>query len=211
MKIVEISGPELQVTPLPQAFSEGADSARPLQGLAWRAFVLSVGQGLLPWLLPIALIVVWQIASSLGWLARSAPDLAPAERQDLVTAALAVLEDPRWSEVFGPGSLAEVPVAALVGTRLVSGTIDRLLITPDCIRIVDFKTDRRPPDRIEAIAPAYLRQMAAYVAAMAVIHPGRRVEAALLFTATPQLFVLPDNLIAAQKLGLGEEEESFSA
>ena len=148
---------------------------------------------------------------ALGWLARSAPDLAPAERQDLVTAALAVLEDPRWSEVFGPGSLAEVPVAALVGTRLVSGTIDRLLITPDCIRIVDFKTDRRPPDRIEAIAPAYLRQMAAYVAAMAVIHPGRRVEAALLFTATPQLFVLPDNLIAAQKLGLGEEEESFSA
>ena len=71
MKIVEISGPELQVTPLPQAFSEGADSARPLQGLAWRAFVLSVGQGLLPWLLPIALIVSWQIASSQGWLARN--------------------------------------------------------------------------------------------------------------------------------------------
>ena len=148
---------------------------------------------------------------ALDWLARSAPDLPFAERQDLVAAALAVLDDPRWSEVFGPGSLAEVPIAALVGTRLVSGTIDRLLITPDCIRIVDFKTDRRPPDRIEAIAPAYLHQMAAYVAAMAVIHPGRRVEAALLFTATPHLFALPDDLIAAQKLGLGDEEESFSA
>lgn len=149
-------------------------------------------------------------AAAHAWLARTAPDLAGAERAAMAASALAVLADPRWSEVFGPGSLAEVPVAALVGTRLVSGTIDRLLITPDLVRIVDFKTDRRPPDHLGAIAPAYLRQMAAYVAAMEVIHPGRRVEAALLFTATPHLFALPDDLIIAQKLGLGGEEESFS-
>jgi ATP-dependent helicase/nuclease subunit A len=148
-------------------------------------------------------------AAAQRWLARMAGDLDDADRADLARAALAVLDHPDWATVFGPGSLAEVPVAALVGTRMVSGTIDRLLITPDAVRIVDFKTDRRPPERIEAIAPAYLRQMAAYVAALQVIHPGRRIEAALLYTTGPRLFALPAALISAQKLGLWPTEETF--
>jgi ATP-dependent helicase/nuclease subunit A len=147
--------------------------------------------------------------AAIGWLARHAPDWPEPDRADLVAAALGVLDHPDWADVFGPASLAEVPIAALVGTRMISGTIDRLLITPGEVRIVDFKTDRRPPEAIDAIAPAYLRQMAAYVAALRVIHPGRTVQAALLFTTGPALFVLPDALIAAQKLGLDPAEESF--
>ena len=143
------------------------------------------------------------------WLSRTAADVPETERAALVQSALAVLDEPAWAAVFGPGSLAEVPIAALVGDRMVNGTIDRLRITPDTVRIVDFKTDRRPPDRLEAIPPAYLRQMAAYVAALRVIHPGRRVEAALLYTATPQLFALPDDLLSAQKLGLEPTQETF--
>jgi ATP-dependent helicase/nuclease subunit A len=144
------------------------------------------------------------------WLARMAGDMPDDERARLLQSALAVLDAPEWQAVFGPGSLAEVPIAALVGTRMVNGTIDRLVITPDAVQIVDFKTDRRPPDRLDTIPPAYLRQMAAYVAALNVIHPGRRVSAALLYTATPRLFALPEDLIAAQKLGLGATEETFS-
>ena len=143
------------------------------------------------------------------WLARMARDMDESERAGLVQSALAVLDEPEWAAVFGPGSLAEVPIAALVVTRMVNGTIDRLLITPDTVRIVDFKTDRRPPDSLKAIPAAYLRQMAAYVAALQVIHPGRRVEAALLYTTTPRLYALPDDLIAAQKLGLEPAQETF--
>ncbi|EGD58682.1 UvrD/REP helicase [Novosphingobium nitrogenifigens DSM 19370] len=149
-------------------------------------------------------------ASAMAWVRRMATDLPENEQAGLVDAALAVLTNPEWQDVFGPGSLAEVPIAALVGPRLINGTIDRLLITAQAVRIVDFKTDRRPPEDLDAIPTAYLRQMAAYVAAMRVIHPGKRVEAALLYTATPRLFALPDELLAAQKLGLAETEESFS-
>ncbi|MCX7276695.1 MAG: aliphatic sulfonate ABC transporter permease SsuC [Burkholderiales bacterium] len=63
---------ELQVTPFPHAFAEALeapDAQAPSRHLAQlRAFAASVGQGLLPWLVPITLIVVWQVASSLGWL-----------------------------------------------------------------------------------------------------------------------------------------------
>ena len=124
---------------------------------------------------------------------------------------MAVLDNPDWQDVFGPDSLAEVPLAAVVEGRVVTGTIDRLIVRPGLVRIVDFKTARRPPARIEEIPAAYLRQMAAYVAALKVIHPGRRVEAALLYTHTPQLFALPVALLAAQKLDLSPAQESFSA
>ena len=75
---------------------------------------------------------------------------------------------------------------------------------------MDFKTARRPPASLEAIPAAYIRQMAAYVAALEAIHPGLPVEAALLYTHTPQLFVIPDDLIAAQKLRLAGVQESLS-
>jgi ATP-dependent helicase/nuclease subunit A len=148
-------------------------------------------------------------AAALAWLARAGASFEPAERESLVDAALAVLDHPDWQDVFGPDSLAEVPVAALVGDRIVSGTIDRLLVTPDFVRIVDFKTGRRPPQTVDDIPPAYVRQMAAYVAALRVIHPGRRVEAALLFTHAPRLFILPEALLEAQKLDMGMPQESF--
>ncbi|MGQ2993253.1 aliphatic sulfonate ABC transporter permease SsuC [Variovorax sp.] len=51
-----------QVQELPAvAPAEGA-------GSALRGFGLNVARRLVPWLVPVGLIVVWQIASSLGWL-----------------------------------------------------------------------------------------------------------------------------------------------
>lgn len=51
---------ELQVTPLP----DGVDAP----GWNPASVLRSVAVGLLPWLVPVALLVVWQLASSLGWL-----------------------------------------------------------------------------------------------------------------------------------------------
>lgn len=113
--------------------------------------------------------------------------------------------------MFGPDSLAEVPLAAVVAGRVVSGTVDRLVIGRERVRIVDFKTARRPPASFTEVPAAYVRQMAAYVAALEAIHPGVPVEAALLYTHTPQLFVVPQEVIAAQKLRLAGQQETFSA
>jgi ATP-dependent helicase/nuclease subunit A len=74
---------------------------------------------------------------------------------------------------------------------MVTGTIDRLLIEPTRIRLIDFKSARRPPASIEEVPRAVLRQMGAYAAALEATFPGRRVEAALLYTQTPQLIAIP--------------------
>lgn len=134
-----------------------------------------------------------------AWLARQAGDLADDARDDMVRAALTVLDHPDWQSVFGPDSLAEVPVAAVVAGRVVAGTIDRLLIEGERVLIVDFKTARRPPARLEEVPLATLRQMAAYAAALEAIHPGKRIEAALLYTHAPQLIAVPADVLAAHR------------
>jgi ATP-dependent helicase/nuclease subunit A len=76
--------------------------------------------------------------------------------------------------------------------------------------VVDFKTDRRPPRSIEGVPLASLRQMAAYVSALEAIYPGRRVEAALLYTHSPQLIVIPDAVVESHKPALQAAQESFA-
>jgi ATP-dependent helicase/nuclease subunit A len=94
---------------------------------------------------------------------------------------------------------------------VVSGTVDRLLVTDARIRLVDFKTGRHAPTSLAEVPPYHLRQMAAYVAALRVIFPDRPVEAALLYTSGPVLFALPDALIAEHKPGFAATEQSLIA
>jgi ATP-dependent helicase/nuclease subunit A len=137
-----------------------------------------------------------------AWLGRQAGDLPEQARQDLIASALSVLNAPDFAPIFGPDALAEVPLAAIVGGQVIAGTADRLLVTSDEVTVIDFKTARRPPSSVEEIPDGIIRQMAAYVAALETIYPGRAVRAAVLYTHTPQLFALPDALLAPHKAAL---------
>ena len=143
-----------------------------------------------------------RIAAADRWLETVGTVAEPAVREEISRTVLAVLDDPRFAGLFGPESLAEAPIAAVVGDGVVvSGTVDRLLVTPDRIQVVDFKTGRQVPATPADIPPYHVRQMAAYVEALGVIFPGRTVEAALLYTAAPVLLVLPRILLDAHKPG----------
>lgn len=141
-------------------------------------------------------------AAALHWLGVQAPDLDAAAHGALVDEVLVVLDDPAHTALFGPGSLAEVPLSAVVDGAVVAGIVDRLLVTDDAVTVIDYKTGRHVPTSAGDVAPAYLRQMAAYRDALAVIFPGRRIAAALLFTAGPKLILLDDAVLAPHKPGL---------
>jgi len=120
-----------------------------------------------------------------------------------------VLDDPAHAALFGSGSLAEVPLSAVVDGVVVAGIVDRLLVTDDAVTIVDFKTGQHIPATAVDVVPTYLRQMAAYRDALAVIFPGRRIEAALLYTAGPHLIMLDDAALAAHKPGLARTKANL--
>jgi ATP-dependent helicase/nuclease subunit A len=127
-------------------------------------------------------------------------DLSEAQRADMAAAALAVLEDARFALAFAPGSRAEVAIAgsatALPAGLAISGRIDRLVVLPDRVLALDFKTNRPSPARIEDADPAYIRQMALYAAVLSEIFSGRAVEAALIWTDGPKLMPVPEKLMA---------------
>ncbi|MXP42447.1 double-strand break repair helicase AddA [Altererythrobacter soli] len=144
------------------------------------------------------------------WLSRQAADVPDPDREAMLSSALAVLSEPGWAEIFSPHALAEVPLAATVGGQVIAGTADRLLVEPDRVLVVDFKTARRPPTGLADMPNSTLRQMAAYAAALGVIYPGRRIEAAVLYTQTPLLVPIPAETLAEHKAGLAAGEESFA-
>lgn len=141
-------------------------------------------------------------AAALRWLAAQAPMLDDAARMAMADEVLAILDDPAHAALFGPDSLAEVPLSAVVDGMVVAGIVDRLRVTDDAVTVIDYKTGRRIPGSASDVAPAYLRQMTAYRDALAVIFPGRRVETALLYTAGPRLIALDDAALAPHKPGL---------
>ncbi|MCB9949153.1 MAG: UvrD-helicase domain-containing protein, partial [Rhodospirillaceae bacterium] len=129
-------------------------------------------------------------AAARRYLANPAHGLAAAEQAQVLAETLAVMADPAFAPVFGPGSRAEVPVAAVIAGKAVSGQIDRLVARPDAVLIVDYKTNRPPPPTPAEVPALYWRQMAAYRAAVGRIYGDRPVRCALLWTAGPRLMVL---------------------
>ncbi len=122
------------------------------------------------------------------------------EVERLLADAVRVLDDSTSGPLFSAEALTEVGVTAplpLPGGGRLHGTIDRLLIRPDRILAVDFKTNRIVPQTPQDVPAGLLAQMGAYHAALTQIYPDRPVEVALLWTSLPRLMPLPDDLVTA--------------
>ena len=129
--------------------------------------------------------------TALLWLARSAGVADERLRAEIAGAACAIIGDPDYAELFAPGSLAEAAIAATLDDgRVIAGTVDRLLVGPGRVRVIDFKTGGRVPSGADDVPHPHKAQMAAYADALRVIFPGRTVEAALLYTSGPELVPL---------------------
>jgi ATP-dependent helicase/nuclease subunit A len=152
-------------------------------------------------------------AAALRWLEKGAGVEDSAERIALIDAALSVIEAPAHAALFTPEALAEAPIAAtLEDGTVVAGTVDRLLVTDDVVRVVDFKTGRTIPSSAADVPPSHRRQMNAYGRALQVIFPGRRIELALLYTQAPLLVLVPleDVAFPTHMATKSNQEPSFS-
>ena len=136
-----------------------------------------------------------RLAAAARFLAAPAHDLSPAAQGEIATETLALFADPEIAPLFGPSSRAEVPISGLVGTRILAGQVDRLVVTAARVLIVDYKSNRPPPASPDAVPAIYLRQMAAYRAALRRIYPDRAVEALLIWTDGPRLMPLAPALL----------------
>ncbi|MGA0539588.1 double-strand break repair helicase AddA [Neotabrizicola sp. VNH66] len=121
--------------------------------------------------------------------------LGASEAVLLEARALITAPDLAW--IFGPGSLPEVELSVPWGGGVLAGAADRLVVTAEVVTVIDFKSNRSLPPTPEAVPEAYLRQLGAYAHALAAIYPGRRIEAAILWTRSAVLMPLPPAIVSA--------------
>ncbi len=139
--------------------------------------------------------------AALSYLARNANDWDKAEHDALAAQVVAVLDDARFAAVFAEGSRAEVAIAGRLTTRRgdplpVSGQIDRLVVTPHGVLVVDYKTSPAPANLAD-VPPAYIRQLALYRAVLAGLYPELPVKAALLWTEAPEMMEISASTLDA--------------
>ena len=83
------------------------------------------------------------------------------------------------------------------GLGRLHGSIDRLIVAPDSVTAIDFKTNRRVPSTPEEVPEGVLRQMGAYLGMVEALYPGRAAEVAVLWTHEARLMPLPRALVMA--------------
>ncbi len=145
-------------------------------------------------------------AAAARYLARPVFDLDEDSQKAISDGVLSVLGHADFSHLFGPGSVAEAAVTGVVRrddglVHVISGQIDRLLVQNGVVSIVDYKSNRPPPETPESVAPVYLRQMAAYRHIIQEAWPGHAVKAYLLWTDAVRLMELPGSLLDSHPPG----------
>lgn len=117
-----------------------------------------------------------------------------AERSAMITDIMAVLDTIIMADGTDAMVRAEVSIMGTVDVRgaprAVSGIIDRLVTMPGHVRILDFKTNLRPPTKTTAINPIYITQMALYRALLQPLYPDCTISAHLIYTSGPYVFEL---------------------
>lgn len=104
--------------------------------------------------------------------------LTPKEMQ-VPYQLLDLIDNPQIKDLFGPNSLAEVPVIGWIDNQKIAGQIDRLVIRDKDILIIDYKTNKIVPD---IIPENYKAQLNAYRDLIKKIFPDRMVKSYLLWT-----------------------------
>jgi len=125
------------------------------------------------------------------------------ERNAMAQQVIALIDTPDFAPLFAAGSRAEVSIAGRIERRgkplaLVSGQIDRLVVTPDEVLIVDYKTNHAPPSTAADAPLSYVHQLALYRNVLQRLYVSRPVRCLLLWTETAAIMEIPASALDAE-------------
>lgn len=121
------------------------------------------------------------------FLNKNAPDFNLNQINQIKKEILSALNKEEFKEIFGANSKAEVSIMGEVDGKIISAQIDRLVILPDKIMIIDFKTNRPAAKQIEDTPEVYINQLRIYTSLLNRIYPNLPVEAYILWTNETRL------------------------
>lgn len=136
---------------------------------------------------------------AMSYLERYGAEWGEEQRLSVWKSASYILESAEFKDFFVSSSRAEVPVSGKLqtrsGARMITGKIDRLVVTADRVLILDYKTGGFIPRRVEETPAAYVTQLALYREILREIYPQKTIDCAILWTGKPEIMLVPDSLL----------------
>lgn len=140
------------------------------------------------------------------YVGRTARHWPQSERDRLVDSVLKLLTEQSLQPVFSAHAQPEVSIMGTLTLEdkqyAVSGRIDRLAVLDDRIVILDYKTNRVPPQTEEAVPYAHKAQLAIYREILAPLYPGKPVECVLVYTENAAVHRLSERTLELALAGL---------
>lgn len=121
------------------------------------------------------------------YLTKNAVDFNEQQKLQIEREVLSLLNNSELAEIFGENSRAEVPIMGEVEGKIISAQLDRLVVLPQKIMIVDFKTNRPAAKTVEDTPDSYIKQLEVYAKLVQKIYPEKAVESYILWTNETRL------------------------
>lgn len=145
-------------------------------------------------ILPNLPVATWETTIK-AYLAGRGDALPEDTHPDIMRDVLNILHHPDYTDLFGNGSRAEVPITGILPNgRLIAGQIDRLIMTPTSIHILDYKTGPVTPKTPDQVPLPYLDQMRTYRDLLRLLYPIPLIRCSLLWTTGPVMMDVTDVL-----------------
>lgn len=125
---------------------------------------------------------------ALRFLQQQLPEFSDLERQKIVHEVMKLCGT--YPEIFSEQSMPEVPIIGEVDGKIISAKVDRLVISEDCVIIVDYKTNRPAARNINEVPELYIAQLHIYKQLLKKIYPTKDIETYILWTNTCNMMKL---------------------
>ncbi len=140
-----------------------------------------------------------RLSLATDYLKKTCPNLSDHQRSDIIKSIFGIFCDERFKILFEGEARAEVSLAGRLdiksGSMLITGQIDRLIVSNDCVTILDYKTNRYVPKNVAKTPDEYITQLALYRDLVARIYKNKEIISALLWTQTPELMVISNEIL----------------
>ena len=118
-------------------------------------------------------------------------------KEEIYQTVLNIFQNDSLAFIYDNDAYSEIPVKGYYNTKIVSGTIDRIVKLDDNnLLIIDYKTSKNPPRFSSDVDDAYIKQMALYKKVVADIFPKMNIECAILWVSSADLMYINDDLIS---------------
>jgi ATP-dependent helicase/nuclease subunit A len=133
------------------------------------------------------------------YLEKTCPTLSFKQQGKIIDEVFGIFTNEAFKPLFEGEAQTEVSLAGRLDIKsagmLVTGQIDRLVVGDETVTILDYKTNRIVPNSPQEAPEEYITQLALYRELVARIYKSKRIISALLWTQTPELMVIPDEML----------------